>query len=212
MVVVIYYWSGKFEVLTTSQALLQPKSTNIYGIVKKQCFCRKNLQIHALRKLWGIILRSPKASQPLTHWEMLPLVEEMFWYVVIWVVTLAVTNTSWYFHQNQRSAGTGILLQKYFLLQICSRVSFLVQIQAFGCLWKPGWHQLQGFLTTRFDPDTRHKCRKFPSSLSISPMFSLHFIAIRSLDHHRLCQPGENWIFVYAKLFSLFHVQINLSI
>ena len=30
---------------------------------KKQCFCRENLQIRALRKLWGIILRSPKASQ-----------------------------------------------------------------------------------------------------------------------------------------------------
>ena len=32
---------------------------------KKQCFCRTNLQIRALRKLWGILLRCTKASQPL---------------------------------------------------------------------------------------------------------------------------------------------------
>ena len=62
MVVVIYYWSGKFEVLKTSQAL-KPKTTNIYAIVKNNVFCRENLQIRALRKLWGTILRSPKASQ-----------------------------------------------------------------------------------------------------------------------------------------------------
>ena len=43
--------------------LLQPKTTNIYAIVKKRRFCRENLQIRALRKLWGNILRSPKASQ-----------------------------------------------------------------------------------------------------------------------------------------------------
>ena len=41
----------------------QPKTTNIYAIVKNNVFCRENLQIRALRKLWGIILRSPKASQ-----------------------------------------------------------------------------------------------------------------------------------------------------
>ena len=32
---------------------------------KKLCFCRENLQIRALRKIEGILLRSPKASQPL---------------------------------------------------------------------------------------------------------------------------------------------------
>ena len=32
---------------------------------KKWRFCRKNLQIRALRKLWGILLRSTKASQTL---------------------------------------------------------------------------------------------------------------------------------------------------
>ena len=31
-------------------------------------FCRENLQIRALRKLWGILLRSTKASQPLPPW------------------------------------------------------------------------------------------------------------------------------------------------
>ena len=35
------------------------------AIVKKQRFCRKNLQIRALRKLGGILLPYPKASQPL---------------------------------------------------------------------------------------------------------------------------------------------------
>ena len=34
---------------------------------KKRCFCCKNLQIRALQKLLGILLRSPKASQPLPH-------------------------------------------------------------------------------------------------------------------------------------------------
>ena len=35
---------------------------------KKRRFCRENLQIRALRKLWGIILRSPKARQLLPPW------------------------------------------------------------------------------------------------------------------------------------------------
>ena len=41
---------------------------------KKQCFCRENLQIRALRKLWGIILRSPKASQLLPPWHLNALI------------------------------------------------------------------------------------------------------------------------------------------
>ena len=35
---------------------------------KKRRFCRENLQICALRKLWGIILWSPEVSQLLPGW------------------------------------------------------------------------------------------------------------------------------------------------
>ena len=52
-VVVIYYRFGKFEVLTTSPAQLQPKTTHCR---KNYAFVAKILHIHALRKGWGFLL------------------------------------------------------------------------------------------------------------------------------------------------------------
>ena len=44
---------------------VHPQIACFPSIVKKKCLFRQNLQILALRKLGGILLRSPKVSQPL---------------------------------------------------------------------------------------------------------------------------------------------------
>ena len=117
MVVVIYYW---FEVLKTSQALLQPKTTNIYAIVKKQRFCRENLQIRALRKLWGIILRSPKASQLLPPWSPLP--KKLLFFISDWW-HLIVTNV-------ERCCNCFSFIPIYVIWLFSSKVHLILAVSA----------------------------------------------------------------------------------
>ena len=62
----LYIWSS-YNITSTN-------TVNNYQYLrncKKQRFCRKNLKIRAPRKLSGIILRSPKASQPMPPWVQL---------------------------------------------------------------------------------------------------------------------------------------------
>ena len=57
-----------FNEIYNITSIITSKNYQYLRNCKKQCFCCKNLQIRALRKLWGIILRSPKARQPLPPW------------------------------------------------------------------------------------------------------------------------------------------------
>ena len=56
---------------------------------KKRRFCRENLQIRALRKLWGVILRSPKARQLLPPWHIFT----SFMFKVIYKFSLSLGQT-----------------------------------------------------------------------------------------------------------------------
>ena len=49
---------------------LSTKVILFFTQLKKQSFCRAKLQILALRKGWGFLLRSPKGSQPMPGWSM----------------------------------------------------------------------------------------------------------------------------------------------
>ena len=67
-IVVIYALFKRIVELSTKVTLLSESftsNTTHFDAIVKQSFCCENLQIFALIKGWGWLLRSPKASQPL---------------------------------------------------------------------------------------------------------------------------------------------------
>ena len=59
-----YFWYGKFEVLTTSQSLLQPKPTNIFAIVKNNVFVAKICEYALYESSEGLFCARRKTVNP----------------------------------------------------------------------------------------------------------------------------------------------------